>query len=675
MAGRLLLLTLLSLWTLRVFSVDLNCLLCCCQNPDEDCENDPQQQQAQPVPAPGPLPVEPEQPEPIWQQCNARPAAGEKWACEADDLDFPTVECLVQDHITCDVVNKDGANTVFYSFGAGTVDARPNVRDKLTPKGVMFNDGLMNDADWWPKVAANPRYHIGDRTIINDANKNSNYMSRENIFVARMSEALARVSENDVYLVYDQEVGKGGKDGDLGGIYQKAPDIDHNNPDPLKKQPNAWRTWEFPTIQKYSSVQKIYGVDKSQGYPLTNVEWTRGTGQKELPDSYASELELPPLAGNSAKFRRDTISACPAAVATSSAPTSTPAPTSNAEAPQCTYVAPEPPIVPEAYCTCDGQSSLPLTTLATIAPETESCAYTAQPTGSQASNPNTSPSPTTNSEVCEVCTPYAANEADCTSISGCTPVKGAATVEAGSSAVNVGTLTSDALYTSVSEALESICPPATQTTDFTHCSTDAATIKGITYIAEEALLKDGEFVIQVKSSQYNLTSLRDALIKSAATTAQFSTTDKNSYVAQYTVLEKRRWWHQPANLVKRAFGLKVRDRPFPEQEQTTLYRAVDFAGAHYYSPYINANNIETGTDYIDVDYSFQAGSGADLICDFIDALVDGLAVIAPEFAVGDIELGSAIDFLCREEADKEKRDTSPNPRYVKHAPLRLRDEV
>lgn len=60
-------------------------------------------------------------------------------------------------------------------------------------------------------------------------------------------------------------------------------------------------------------------------------------------------------------------------------------------------------------------------------------------------------------------------------------------------------------------------------------STDVATVKGITCVADGSLLADGEFVVWVR--QYNLTSLRDALIKSAATTAKFSTTDKKSYVA------------------------------------------------------------------------------------------------------------------------------------------------
>ena len=68
-----------------------------------------------------------------------RPAAGEKWACEAEDLIFPTVECILADMKTCGNV---GENTVFYSFGANTVQARTGLRDGLTPKGTMFNDAL-----------------------------------------------------------------------------------------------------------------------------------------------------------------------------------------------------------------------------------------------------------------------------------------------------------------------------------------------------------------------------------------------------------------------------------------------------------------------------------------------------------------------------------------------------
>lgn len=280
-----------------------------------------------------------------------------------------------------------------------------------------------------------------------------------------------------------------------------------------------------------------------------------------------------------------------------------------------------------------------------------SCAWTASPTG-PITNPNPTPTATTRTDICEVCTPYAANEDSCTKIPGCTPIRGAATVEAGSSAVNVGTLTSDALYTSISRALEKICPTVSQTTEFTSCSTDTATIKNIDYVAEEALLHDGKLNVQVKSSQYNMTSLRDAMIKSSAETARQSTTDKNCYTAHYNMLMKRRRWRDvPYNLFRRAVGLSPRDHAHPVPEQTKLCRAVDFAGAHYYSPFINVNNIAIGTDYIDAEWNFEAGAGADLVCDFITGLVDALAVVAPEFTVGEIELGSAINAICKSGID------------------------
>lgn len=81
--------------------------------------------------------------------------------------------------------------------------------------------------------------------------------------------------------------------------------------------------------------------------------------------------------------------------------------------------------------------------------------------------------------------PYAAYGADCSKIPNCVPatVTGPATIELGSSAVNIGTLTSTALYTSISSALEKICPTVNQTTELTHCATDTVTIKDIDYVA------------------------------------------------------------------------------------------------------------------------------------------------------------------------------------------------
>ena len=52
------------------------------------------------------------------------------------------------------------------------------------------------------------------------------------------------------------------------------------------------------------------------------------------------------------------------------------------------------------------------------------------------------------------------------------------------------------------------------------------------------------------------------------------------------------------------------------------------------------------TDYIDASWSFGTGPGGNFACEFIQGLVDALGVIAPEFAVQDIELGEAIGVAC-----------------------------
>jgi len=127
-------------------------------------------------------------------------------------------------------------------------------------------------------------------------------------------------------------------------------------------------------------------------------------------------------------------------------PTNRP-PSTITNAPSCTYVAPEPPIIKEAFCSCSG-SSYSLTSIpGTPVAESNSCAYKSLP-GTHISGLSGDPA-TPNSALCQVCTPYAANGADCTTIPNCQPQKAQATVQAGSSPLHVGTLTSTALYTSI----------------------------------------------------------------------------------------------------------------------------------------------------------------------------------------------------------------------------------
>ena len=87
--------------------------------------------------------------------------------------------------------------------------------------------------------------------------------------------------------------------------------------------------------------------------------------------------------------------------------------------PLCSYVAPEPPVINEAFCSCAGKSHGLSTVPGTAVPVSSSCGYTQLPS-STVSGLDSDPA-TTDIGACEVCTPYAENGSDCTSIPNCTP--------------------------------------------------------------------------------------------------------------------------------------------------------------------------------------------------------------------------------------------------------------
>ena len=304
-----------------------------------------------------------------------------------------------------------------------------------------------------------------------------------------------------------------------------------------------------------------------------------------------------------------------------------------------------------AYCVC-AQGTITKTaallTLPSTVMETASCDYSTMPGAAAAVTPTNGLGPaTTNTAVCQVCSPYAINEADCTTLPNCTPRAAAATVQAGTSPVHVGTLTGSALYTSVSSALESLCPPVTGTTAQSCVETDQVTIKGIDYVEEDELQRDGEFIVKVASSSYNYTSLRDAMIDSAATTAQYSAAGKNCYNMSYVQYDgKKRDLESSFPLVERLGGGGE-----PIQEEMHVCNAGAFAGVQYFDPYWRDQKTPGASDYLDVEFSFQVGPGGQFLCDFIEALTDALAVVEPEFAVEDIELGEELQAICQSAED------------------------
>lgn len=183
--------------------------------------------------------------------------------------------------------------------------------------------------------------------------------------------------------------------------------------------------------------------------------------------------------------------------------------------------------ITSAYCVCNGSKTSPLLLALSIAVATQSCAYSAIPESQI--TPTISLGPVvTDIPSCKICTLVENNEDSCTTISAC--YAESATVQVGSSPVHVGTLTGTALYTSISSALNKLCPSVTQTSRFTKCSTDSIPIKDIDYINGETLAQ-GELIVRVEASQYNATYLPEAMINSAALTANTSATGNNCYNA------------------------------------------------------------------------------------------------------------------------------------------------
>ena len=420
-----------------------------------------------------------------------------------------------------------------------------------------------------------------------------------------------------------------------------------------------------PTVQETPQQAQEDDSDDLYGDDLTSADWD------EIACQAADQSKKLAIRGRDTLMRRDnssctsisyptdvspstlsiTLPAIDFSTATKEIPTG-PITTASGPTPSCSMQDEDPDQgITSAYCVCDHSITLPLQSAPTTVVATESCHYQSIPTSAQITPAATLGPATTDTKHCQICTPVVNNEDSCNTIPSCIVQTGAVTVQAGSSPVHVGTLTSTELYTSVSNALETLCPPATQTTSMTACSTDSVTVKGVDYVDAGFLSTGGELVISVESSQYNLTSLRDAMIKSAALTAQNAAKGSNCYTQKYDVesLKARdglssSWWSP---------RLFARDHPHAEEEEGTFCNTVGFAGVNYYDPFWRLQASPGATDWIDARWSFQVGPGGDFACELLQDLVDAFAVVEPEFAVGDIELGEAVDVLCEGSLDEK----------------------
>lgn len=124
-----------------------------------------------------------------------------------------------------------------------------------------------------------------------------------------------------------------------------------------------------------------------------------------------------------------------------------------------------------------------------------------------------------------------------TSLTLYAPPSASATI-ATSTHVNVGTLTGEALYTSVSNALETLCPTPTGNT-ITSCSNDTAAVHGVDYwtgsdgqSAIQGAVEDGTLSIAVPISKYNSSELRVGLINTIAMAVNSSAQGSSCYTEE-----------------------------------------------------------------------------------------------------------------------------------------------
>lgn len=542
-------------------------------------------------------------------------------------------------------------------------------RDSLHLRGVMFNDAL--DAPYFKNVIEGvEKYRLADTTRGTEGlNKD---MNRANILVARFSEAFARLAIGTAYIVVKDYNGDwtANHEGGQRGAFQlpAVPTVTGNNPVQPINTPNVWRANEFPTLQRSPAMVQVISVDLANATSnppyAQHVDWqASGAGNpinNELLESNADQIPPPnPALRRSFIQRRDDAAACPSGssadglAATTTVPTATTPP---AAGPSCEHQDETPEIETE-YCLCQGSITLPILTAAPTAlnDPRSSCAYSSIPSSSAMITPTfkvPGRPPNTDTARCQVCTPYAINGDDCTSMTSCVPQVPSVYVQAGSSPVHVGTLTSTALSSSISSALESLCPTVSQTTEMTKCSQEAIKIPKIPYKNPgDNLLDHGELNVRVQASQYNATSLRDAMIRSAAMTAMTSATGNNCYIEHYDVEGPVK-----RNLIpniRRWLGLETRDHVSRTQEEMSMCKAVSFAGVQYLPQHWRESpDPQNTTMYIDAAWDFQTPKDSTIVCDFIAELIDGLAVLEPEFVLADAELGQAISAACTLAIDK-----------------------
>lgn len=185
-----------------------------------------------------------------WKDCEDGYAG--PWQSAQNGALFPTVNDIKTDIQRCGNIGRTGP-TIFYSFGATTIEAR-GFRDTLNPRGNMFNDAL--PGGWFVGPGS-----VGDAVDLVAA-------GRQALLVARYGQAMAELSNGEVFLVV-------------------PPDA---NPYTIPRPggpPNVWRLYEFPTLQRNAAITQVTKVINASPYDRQTGWLPNNPNYAELPPSDA----------------------------------------------------------------------------------------------------------------------------------------------------------------------------------------------------------------------------------------------------------------------------------------------------------------------------------------------------------------------------------------------------
>ncbi|KAI9693207.1 MAG: hypothetical protein M1822_005203 [Bathelium mastoideum] len=207
------------------------------------------------------------------------------------------------------------------------------------------------------------------------------------------------------------------------------------------------------------------------------------------------------------------------------------------------------------------------------------------------------------------------------------------TVEVGSSSVNVGSLTSLALYTSVSNALQTLCGGDDSTTACAMGASATQTIEHVAFINENNDPEDGDLLVSVLDSNFSSNDIKNMMVASIATVVNASATGGNCW--------------NVTNENENAIDYD------PDPITYYMCNAAGFVGFQYYSE-------QSGFEYIDAYLTFQVPqSKGEFACDeFIGFAEMALQIFLPEMKIPEEASGAVLKLGCQAAVAEESSDAT-----------------